>query len=145
MEPFTKEELTRLASEWYHKLDEHVPVEAILPLLAEEGFEIHVPEGIFRGHDGFKCLYEEGWTRRYFDEVHELKELSFTLAGGKAEVKVVVNWQARTWDPPAPKSKRVDVGAYQTWVVDRSPRSCTPVILTYILDATKPMSGSDGS
>lgn len=143
METFTEAEIRRLANDWYRKLDRHAPIEDVLPLLAEDGFEIRVPEGTFRGGDGFKRLYEEGWIRNYFDEVHELKELSFTTAGEKAEVKVVVSWQARAWKPPAPKSKRIDMDAYQTWVVQRSPDSGQPVILTYIFDASKPRPGSD--
>jgi hypothetical protein len=137
VEPFTREEITRLANDWYRKLDVHAPVDAVLTLLAEDGFEIHVPEGTFRGSEGFKHLYEEGWIRHYFDEVHSLKQLSFTPTGDKAEVKVVVNWQARAWDPPAPKSKWTDIDAYQTWIVQRSPNSGQPVILSYIVETSK--------
>ena len=141
MEPPTEEEIRRLATDWYHKLDLHAPVEEILPLLAKDGFEIRVPEGTFTGSDGFKRLYQQGWIRHFFDEKHELKELSVTPAGDKVEVKVVVNWQARSWDPPAPKSKQIDMDAYQTWVVQRSTDSVQPVILTYILDSSKSISG----
>lgn len=143
MEEFTEEEIRRLANEWYRKLDLHAPVEDVLPLLAEDGFEIRVPEGTFRGRDGFKRLYEEGWIRHYFDEVHKLKQLRFTSTGDKAEVEVVVNWQARAWEPPASKSKQINMDAYQTWVVQRSRDSGQPVILTYIFDVSKPMPGSD--
>jgi hypothetical protein len=143
VDPFTEEEIRRLANDWYRRLDQHAPIEDVLPLLAEDDFEIRVlPEGTFKGRDGFKRLYEEGWIRHYFDETHTLKQLSFTPAGDKAEVKVVVNWQARAWDPPAPKSQQIDMDAYQTWVVQRSPDSGRPVILTYILDSSKSMTGS---
>lgn len=143
MEPFTKEEVRRLANDWYRNLDVHAPVEAVLALLAEDGFQIRIPEGTFRGRDRFKRVYEEGWIRRFFDEVHELKQLNLTPAGDRAEVKVVVNWQARTWAPPEPKSKWLDMDAYQTWVVQRSPDSGQPVILTYTVDSIKLMPGSD--
>jgi hypothetical protein len=142
VEPFTENEIRRLVNDWYHKLDVHAPVEAVLALLADDGFEIRIPEGTFRGHDGFKRVYEEGWIRHFFDEIHELKKLSFTSAGDKVEVAVVVNWQARRWDPPEPRSKWLDMDAYQTWVVQRSPNSGQPVILTYIVDTMKPMPGS---
>jgi hypothetical protein len=143
VKPFTTEEIRHLANSWYRKLDVHAPVETVLALLAEDGFEIRIPEGTFRGHDGFKRVYEEGWIRHFFDEAHELKQLSFTPAEDKAEVKVVVNWQARSWDPPEAKSKRLDMDAYQTWVVQRSPSSGRPVILTYTVDVMKPIPGSD--
>jgi hypothetical protein len=134
MEPLTDEEIRHLANNWYRSLDVHAPVDAVLTLLAEDGFEIRIPEGTFRGYDGFKHVYEELWIRRFFDEVHELRQLSFTPAGDKAEAKVVVNWQARTWDPPEPKSKFINEDAYQTWVVQRSPHSGQPVILIYRVD-----------
>ncbi|MGH8902322.1 MAG: nuclear transport factor 2 family protein [Egibacteraceae bacterium] len=141
MEPLTNAEIRRLANDWYRKLDVHAPVEAVLALLADEGFEIRIPEGTFRGHDGFKQVYE-GWIRRFFDEVHKINQLSISATGDMADVTVVVNWQARVWDPPEPKSKWLDIDAYQTWVVQRSPTSGRPVILTYIVDALKPMPGS---
>lgn len=143
MEPFTEEEIRLLANDWYRSLDAHAPLDAVLTLLAEDGFEIRIPEGTFRGRDGFEHVYEELWIRRFFDEAHELKQLSFTPAGDKAEVKVVVNWQTRSWDPPAPKSRWLDMDAYQTWVVQRSPDSGRPVILTYTVDTSKLMPGSD--
>jgi hypothetical protein len=143
MEPCTEEEIRRLANDWYRNLDVHAPVDAVLTLLAENGFEIRIPEGTFQGHEGFKRVYEEGWIRHFFDEIHELKQLSVTPADDKVEAKVVVNWQARTWDPPEPKSKWLDMDAYQTWVVQRSPDSGKPVILSYTVDAMKPVPGPD--
>lgn len=145
METFTEAEIRRLANDWYRKLDLHVPIDEILPLLAGDDFEIRAPEGTFRGGDEFKRLYEEGWTRNYFDEVHELEQLSFTPAGDKVEAKVVVRWQARAWKPPAPRSERVDLDAYQTWVVQRSPDSGQAVILTYSVDDLKPRPESNST
>lgn len=144
MQPFTEEEIRHLANDWYRKLDVHAPLDDVLALLADDGFEIRIPEGTFRGHDGFKHVYEELWIRRFFDEVHELKQLSITPAGeDKAEAKVVVNWQARAWAPPEPKSKWIHMDAYQTWTVQRSPNSGQAVILTYTYDTSKLMPGSD--
>ena len=143
MEPFTTEAIRDLANNWFHQLDVHAPLQAVLPLLAEDGFEIRIPEGTYQGHDGFKHVYEELWIRHFFDEVHELKQLSFTPTGHRAEVKVVVNWQARSWEPPEPNSRRLDMDAYQTWVVVQcSPGSGQPVILTYTVDVLKPVSGA---
>jgi hypothetical protein len=145
VETFTEAEIRRLAKGWFRKLDLHAPIDEILPLLAEDDLEIRLPEGTFRGSDGFRRLYEEGWTRTYFDEVHELEQLSFTSAGDKVEVKVVTRWQARAWEPPAPRSKRIDSDSFQTWVVQRSPDSGQPVILTYIVDNLKPRPESDSA
>ncbi len=141
MEPLTEVEIRRLADDWYRNLDVHAPVEVVLALVAEDGFEIRIPEGTFRGHDGFTEVYES-WIRRFFDETHKVNQLNVTPTGDMADVTVVVNWQARAWDPPEPKSKWLDIDAYQTWVVQRSPASGLPVILTYTVDAMKPMPGS---
>ncbi|HEX6077557.1 MAG TPA: hypothetical protein VFZ32_20150, partial [Micromonosporaceae bacterium] len=59
----------------------------------------------------------------------------------RADVKVVVNWQARIWNPPAPKSEWLGFDAYQTWVVVAGPDG-TPQIETYTVDALEPMPGS---
>ncbi|MGH3921457.1 MAG: nuclear transport factor 2 family protein [Pseudonocardiaceae bacterium] len=123
--------------DWYHNLDVHAPVEDLLALLTEDGFEAHVPEGEFQGHEGFERLYD-GWTHRFFDEVHKVKQLDIAPADDRADVTVVVSWQARIWDPPEAESKRLNFDAYQTWVVQRSRTSGQPVILTYIVDALKP-------
>jgi hypothetical protein len=71
-----------------------------------------------------------------------MKELSITPRGDRADVKLVVNWQAKIWDPPEARSKWLGFDAYQTWVVTRSPRTGKPVVSTYIVDKLDPMPGS---
>jgi hypothetical protein len=132
--PLSETEVKELAAEWYNKLDVHAPMVEILPLLADEELEMVFPEATAHGHAGF-----EGWYQRviriFFDEVHTLKEVKLTsVSEEKAEVKVIVNWQASVWNPPAAKSERIKLDAYQTWVVKRSPQTQKPVIATYIVD-----------
>jgi len=141
MEPLTREEVSRFVDDWYRKLDVHAPAEEILALLAEDGFESRNPEGTFRGRDEYRRLYE-GWTRFYFDEVHELKALSVRPADETSEVSLVVNWQFRLWDPPAAKSRWQEYDVDQTWILQRSPVSGQPVILTYTVEAMEPRNGS---
>ncbi|MGH8902323.1 MAG: nuclear transport factor 2 family protein [Egibacteraceae bacterium] len=141
MEPLAREEVNRFVDDWYRNLDVHAPAKNMLALLAEDGLEIHFPEGTFRGRDEFRRLYD-GWVRFYFDEVHELKEFSTTPAGETSEVKLVVNWKFRIWNPPAAKSRLLEYDAYQTWVVQRSPASGQPVMVTYIVEALQPHNGS---
>lgn len=81
MDPLVEDDIRRLADDWYRKLDEHAAVKVLQTLLAEGGFGIRVPEGTFHGGDGFRRLYEEGWTRRFFDEAHRLEQLSYTPGG----------------------------------------------------------------
>lgn len=134
-------EVKDLVTAWYQALDVHAPVEEMLPMLAADGLEMTFPEGVQRGQDGFRRWYETV-THRFFDEVHTLQNLTVTLNGDRADVKLVVNWQAKIWDPPAPRSVWLGFDAAQTWVVERSPTSGRPVVRTYIVDALTPMPGS---
>ena len=140
--PLTQADVQALADVWYKKLDVHAPTEELLPLLADDELEMRFPEGTMRGHAGFTGWYDRV-TRIFFDETHTLKQVALEPAsnGHRARVKVVVNWQARAWDPPAPKSKWLGFDAYQTWEVQRSPDG-RPVIVTYIVDELRPMPGS---
>ena len=138
----TEAEIKELADVWYRKLDVHAPLDEVLPMLADEGLEMRFPEETARGHEGFATWYERV-IRIFFDEVHTITEVTPVINGDQAEVKVVVNWQAKVWNPPEPKSKWIGFDAYQTWIVQRSPESGKPVVLTYIVDELRPMPGSD--
>lgn len=139
--PISQAEAQQLAEVWYRKLDVHAPTDEVLALTAEQGIQFVFPEATVEGREGLTGWYE-GVIRKFFDEVHTVKEVSVSPRGdGNADVKVVVNWQAKTWDPPAAKSVWLGFDAYQTWVVTRS-SSGEPVILTYIVDDLKPMPGS---
>jgi hypothetical protein len=129
----TTAEVERMATEWFHKLDVHAPLEDFAEFLAEDGLELRFPEGVSRGWDGFKSWYERV-TRIFFDEAHQLKKVAATPSGDAMNVQVVVNWQASVWKPPAPRSERIVLDAFQTWVVKRSPKTGKPVIVTYIVD-----------
>jgi hypothetical protein len=137
----TKDEINDLADRWYKALDVHAPLEDLLEMLADDGLEMVFPEGTSRGHAGFTEWYERV-TRIFFDEVHTLKKVEPTIGDGRADVEVVVNWQATVWNPPEPKSKWLGFDAYQTWVVERSPESGKAVIKRYIVDDLAAMEGS---
>ncbi len=142
MSAITQAEVQELAEVWYKKLDVHAPLEEFKPLLADSGVKMVFPEATVEGWEGFS-----GWYERvigiFFDEVHTLKEVTTTPKGdNKAEVKVVVKWEASVWKPPAPTSERIVLDAYQTWEVQRSPETGKPVVLTYIVDELKYYEGS---
>lgn len=139
--PLTQNEIQELAETWYRKLDVHAPVNELLALVAEEGLKMRFPEGTLKGREAFIEWYE-GVIRVFFDEVHTVKEVTAGIQGVRAEAKVVVNWQARRWKPPAAKSEWLGFDAYQTWAVERSASTGKPVIVTYIVDNLKPMEGS---
>ena len=136
----TEAPVRKLVDDWYHALDVHVPFEEIVPFVASSGLEMYWPEGPTFGVDGFKGWYDRV-TRTFFDEVHTMKDLVITLRGDEADVKLVVNWQARVWNPPDPKSKWLGMDARQTWVVRRS-EDGRAVIAKYVVDGLDLMEGS---
>jgi hypothetical protein len=141
--PLTEDEVRQFVSEWYQKLDVHAPLEEVLPLLLSDGLEMRFPEGTYHSLEEFKAWYH-AVTHRFFDEVHELKDVRITLEGDRAPLTLVVNWQAHIWDPPAAKSQWLGFDAAQTWVVQRSPSTHKPVIAFYGVDSLTPMEGSAG-
>jgi hypothetical protein len=140
-ETLTQAEIEDLADRWYKALDVHAPVEELHGMLLDEGNEMMWPEGPTHGHAEFTGWYDRV-TRIFFDEVHTLKKVESNIDGDSAEVEVVVNWQARVWNPPAPKSEWLGFDAYQTWEVVRSPENGRAVIKRYVVDNLDPMPGS---
>lgn len=136
----TYQEVVELAEAWFSKFDAHVSVVELLPMLAEDGLQISFPDGTFRGQEGFDTWYQIS-LRKFFDETHTLKSVTLSSTDG-SQVKIVVNWQARFWNPPAAKSVWIGFDAYQTWIVTRSEKTGKVVILTYIVDELRPMPGS---
>lgn len=128
-----------LVDDWYRALDVHAPVEELVPMVASNDLEMHWPEGPTFGVEEFKGWYDRV-TKTFFDEVHTMKKLDITPRGDEADVKLVVNWQARVWSPPDAKSKWLGMDARQTWVV-RS-EGGRPVIQKYVVDGIDLMEGS---
>lgn len=140
-ESLSQAEIEAFVAAWYRKLDVHAPWEELLPLVAEQGLEMRFPEGSISGVEAFRNWYE-GVIRIFFDEVHTVTRVSATWKDGRALVDVVVNWQARRWRPPAPRSEWLGFDAYQQWDMIRSPASGSPVVLRYVVSELRPMPGS---
>jgi hypothetical protein len=130
----------KLVDDWYHALDVHVPVEEIVPMVTAD-VECQWPEGPTYGVEEFKGWYHKV-THLFFDEIHTMKELEITPRGSEADVKLVVNWQAKVWNPPDAKSKWLGMDARQTWVVERSKDGSRAVIKKYVVDGMDLMPGS---
>lgn len=131
--PLTEAEISELAAVWYKKLDIHAPMVEVLPMLADEELEMVFPEATIKGWAGF-----EGWfqkvIRLFFDEVHQVVKCEAKIDGTKAVVAVVVHWEASVWNPPAEKSKRISLTAYQTWEMKRCSKTGHPLITKYTVD-----------
>lgn len=141
-EPLTKEEVEDLAKDWYLKLlDTHAPAEQLIERTAGEETEFRFPEATLKGVDAFRDWYDRIVTT-FFDEVHDIKELEVNLRGDEADVRVLVNWQAKVWIPPQPKSIWIGFDAGQTWLVRRSPETGKAVLVTYTVDSFDAMPGS---
>jgi hypothetical protein len=139
--PFTESAIRTMVADWYSALDRHVELSEALTYLVNEGLEMRFPEVTSRGHDGFASWYK-AVTNRFFDEVHTVTSVDFTsLTADRAQLEVVVNWQARIWNPPAPKSEWLGFDAYQTWEVVPGAEGQAQ-IRTYIVDRLEPMPGS---
>lgn len=139
--PLSESEVRQFVALWYHKLDIHVPPDELLTMVAEEGIEFRFPEVTVTDRDGLTEWYRKVITT-YFDEIHETKELTITLQGDSAIVKIQTQWQESTWNPPAPRSERSIWLAGQTWGVKRSDKTGQPVIVTYFVDTFVSLEGS---
>ena len=136
----TEATVRKFVQEWYEALDRHDDLQDVLPFLASEGLVMHFPEGTSEGLDGFRTWYE-AVTHRFFDETHEVTSVAVgPVVQGAAEVKVVVNWQTKVWNPPAPFSQWLGFDAYQTWTVVLE--EGTPRIRAYTVDGLTAMPGS---
>ena len=129
----TSEEITAFAKDWYEKLDVHAPMVDILPMLSDEELTMVFPEATLNGLSEFENWYQ-GVIRIFFDEVHIVKKVDADISDDKAAVKVVVQWEASRWNPPARFSDRIKLDAYQTWDVKKSPKTGKPVITRYVVD-----------
>lgn len=142
MSEIKQAEVQELAEVWYRKLDVHAPLEEFKPLIAEDEVTMVFPEATVEGFDGFQGWYEKV-IAIFFDEVHTVKEVKVTpKEGDRAEVKVVVKWEASMWNPPEAYSKRIVLDAYQTWEVKRSPSTQKPVVTRYVVDSLDYAEGS---
>jgi ketosteroid isomerase-like protein len=141
----TKEKIVDLADRWYRALDVHAPVEELHAMMTDEGNDMEWPELPTHGHAEFTVWYEKV-TRRFFDEVHTIKSVEPTIddGGQRADVKVVVNWKASVWEPPAPTSITLHMDAYQTWEVVRDPATGKALINKYVVDSFTELPDSDG-
>jgi hypothetical protein len=87
----------------------------VFKLLPAPTLEFVLPEGVLTGVAAFREWYD-GVIGLFFDEVHSLTEIRLT--GKRGEIvgaKVLVNWQARRWVPPQPRSEWIGFDGDQDW------------------------------
>ena len=134
----TKWDVKELVYSWFRRITIKVPVEELLSVLSSDELEMRFPEETLRSHSDFRKWYKTV-THLFFNQVHDVKMLDVDVKGDRALVSLIVNWQAETWDPPAPISKREGFYVHQTWVVKRDPSTGNLVIATYNVGEFDPM------
>jgi hypothetical protein len=139
--PLTSAEIRKFVIEWYRKLAIHAPLADLTSMLATKGLEMKFPEATLWTAKEFETWYERV-IHTYFDEVHNVKDVHSTITDDGAEVEIVIHWEASMWNPPAAKSRRIKLDAYQTWYVVRNPETERPVIVRYTVDKLEYMKDS---
>ena len=141
MEKLTVEAIKQFTIDWYGYLDIHAPQVDFIDMLSKKDLKMVFPEATLSGIASFESWYQ-GVIRIFFDEVHTVKVVESNIApdGKTANVKVVVQWEASAWNPPARFSKRIKCDAYQTWKVAIEEGKI--VITMYIVDELKYHEGS---
>jgi ketosteroid isomerase-like protein len=136
----TEASIDEMTRAWYAALDRHDALESVLGYLVDDGLEMNFPEGTSRGHEGFTEWYNTV-TARFFDEVHTVQEVNvLSLTPDEAQIKVLVNWQAKIHEGQEAKSTWLGFDAYQTWTVVPGPDRLQ--VKVYTVDKLDPMPGS---
>ena len=135
------EAIEKLAHDWYAALDTHEPTPTLVAMLDTADLRMVFPEATLMGVESFVGWYE-GVIRIFFDEVHSVQSVTVNaLRGDEADITVAVRWEASRWNPPAAKSDRIRLIAYQTWTV-RFDAAGQPKIKTYTVDRLDYLLGS---
>jgi len=116
----TPEQVQNFAATWYRALDVHAPIQECFAMLADDGLHMHFPDADIQDLASFGSWYRQV-TNLFFDENHAICEVAIESSrNDEADAKVIVDWQAAWWQPPAAASNRVHLRSTQTWTVRRS-------------------------
>ncbi|MGW9048125.1 YybH family protein [Streptomyces lydicus] len=128
-----------LVFSWFAALDRRDEIDSLTPFFAPNGLEMQFPEGVVSGLEGLRNWYSEV-TGTFFDQKHEIRDITVSAEGRTAAaVDVIVHWYARTWQPPAAKSKSIAAEATQHWVVVAGTDG-RPVVKDYRVVSLEPLS-----
>lgn len=136
VQPLTERAIREFAEDWFRALDRHEELASVLPYLVEADLEMRFPETVCRGHRDFAEWYADV-VHRFFDEEHRIVSVDARVDGDRAEVRVEVNWQTRTWDAPGHRSAWLGFDAVHSWVVVATEGG--PRIKTYVVEQLAPM------
>lgn len=135
--PIKPEHIQEFATAWFRALDVHAPIDQCWSMLSDDHLHMHFPDGEIQDFATFRKWYERV-TNLFFDEKHAIRNLEVDSATeDRADVTVVVGWQASCWRSPAAESERVDLEATQRWTIRACPTTKNAFgleICAYIMD-----------
>lgn len=146
-QPLNEADIRAFVDAWYLALDQHAPTDQVGQLVSDD-VQMIFPEKTLHGKSDFLawCIggtYSDGEQAPgvyniFFDENHNVVSVGAQVSGDKAELDVVVAWQASMFIPPAAKSKRVSLDAIQKWTVKASDQSPYGMVVTSYNAMAKP-------
>jgi hypothetical protein len=119
---------------WFQGLDEHIAVDHMLPLVADEKLEMVFPEQTLRSHADFRSWYDvvgESFT----DQNHEIEEVIARPEAEGVALNVTVVWRA----VQKSDGERLAMRARQSWMLVRSPETGDLRIVTYRVHSLDPV------
>lgn len=146
-QPLNEADIRAFVDAWYLALDQHAPTDQVGQLVSDD-VQMIFPEKTLHGKSDFLawCIggtYSDGEQAPgvyniFFDENHNVVSVEAQVSGDRAELDVVVAWQASMFIPPAAKSKRVSLDAIQKWTVKASDQSPYGMVVTSYNAMAKP-------
>lgn len=142
--PFDEQNIQNFVAAWYYALDVHAPIEECYRFLADDGLVMRFPDGDIRDFASFKTWYDRV-TNIFFDENHNVVSVAIARQDGeRADLDVVVAWQASFWIPPAAKSRRTSMDATQKWSVRRSNKNAYGLEIVFYNATAEPFKYAPG-
>jgi hypothetical protein len=120
--PALSERMVRnLITNWYHSMNDHVPVEDMTKMLADD-VQMTYPEvgHPFVGIPAFRDWYA-GVVSKYFDQTHQVEKWDIHIDGDLADVALVVRWEHRSWVSGEATSTYAANLSHQRLRIERSP------------------------
>src|SRR4030095_1515174 len=115
------EQIEEFATAWFRALDVHAPIDQCWSMLSDEQLHMQFPDGDIQDFATFRKWYDRV-TNLFFDEKHVIHNIEVHSATeDRADVTVVVGWQASWWKAPAAESQHVNLEATQRWTIRASP------------------------
>ncbi len=122
----TEADTRGFADDWFDKLSRHVPVDQLLPDLAEAGLRLKFPEQTITSRDEFVAWYDQV-GEQFDDQSHEIERFALRSTPDGAQVDVVVVWRAVRRDDRTALAMR----ATQSWLLGNTGVDGRPVIIEY--------------